>query len=130
MTPDPTAGGSLREQLEALVLRWRARAEAIVDDVNHGHAPTHEADTARGWSDCANELDAVLRGGASPHPQLSRIESIEHQLRVLAAFGDDGGRIYGFALREIADQLAEGRGGASPGETAKQVAKRVGTEEG
>jgi hypothetical protein len=53
----------LRERLEQLVAQWRARADGIIDDVNHGKAPTHEADRSHGWQDCADELEAAL---ASP----------------------------------------------------------------
>jgi hypothetical protein len=54
--------------LRELMWRWRLRAGAIIDDVNLGNAPSHEADRAGGWNDCADELEAALSSAPRRDP--------------------------------------------------------------
>ena len=47
-------------QVQALVEQWKAQAAGVIDDVNNGNAPAHEADTARGWLQCADDLTRLM----------------------------------------------------------------------
>jgi hypothetical protein len=59
--PVPTALDALLDRIQRLPRQWRSHADAIMDDVNAGDAPRDESDLARGWLQCADELEAVLR---------------------------------------------------------------------
>lgn len=53
----------------ALVARWRTTADALIEDVNNGHAPSHESDFARGMLSCADELAALIPPAPGTEPQ-------------------------------------------------------------
>lgn len=50
----------MSETLKGLIDGWRSRANGVIETVNHGQAPPYEADRAKGWIDCADELEAAL----------------------------------------------------------------------
>jgi predicted DNA-binding transcriptional regulator AlpA len=59
--PVPVALDALLERIQRLPRQWRSNADAVMDDVNHGDAPRDDSDLARGWLQCADELEAALR---------------------------------------------------------------------
>lgn len=74
--PDATA------QARQLAEKWRTRANAIIEDVNGGHAPIHEAVTAREWLQCADELESTLTAAtAAQEAELQRLVNENDQLQ-------------------------------------------------